>query len=128
MNPRAKKVVLSALTAVAAAASLTVATTPQASAINQVPCNRPDFLQVQGHSDPVPVNSSWLNCYANAGEAKIDPNTGLRDWVDIIATGNNLVQWHGDGRWQPDAPIAKWVTFTWPNNPGGVRIDKIRIL
>ncbi|BBC29438.1 hypothetical protein SGFS_007320 [Streptomyces graminofaciens] len=128
MTRRAKRLALSALTAVMAAASLTVATAPQASAINEVPCNRPDFLWVQGHSDPVPVNPYWTTCYANAGEAKIDPNTGLRDWVTTIATGNNRVQWHGDDRWQPNAPIEKWVTFTWPNHPDGVRIDHIRIL
>ncbi|MER5434889.1 beta/gamma crystallin domain-containing protein [Streptomyces sp. NPDC002588] len=125
MNRRAKQVVLSALTTFVAAASLTVATAPQASAINEVPCNRPDFTEVRGTSD-FPW-ATWSACYANAGEAGVNPGAG-DDYAHSISTGNNRVQWHGDGRWQPNAPIAKWVTFTWPNHPGGVRIDKIRIL
>ncbi|BBC29440.1 hypothetical protein SGFS_007340 [Streptomyces graminofaciens] len=126
MNQKAKRVVLSALTAVMAAASLTVATTTQASAINLVSCNSGDFLQVGGHTSiGAGVVEHWKNCYANAGEASIDA-LGTQ-WVDYISTGNNRVQWHGDGRWQPDSPINKWTYFVWGNNPGGVRIDAIKI-
>ncbi|WP_410566227.1 hypothetical protein [Amycolatopsis sp. cmx-4-61] len=49
-------------------------------------------------------------------------------WITELWTGNNRVQWHGDGRWQPETPIAKRTAFTWPNHPGGVKIDQIRIL
>ncbi|SHH36680.1 beta/gamma crystallin domain-containing protein [Streptomyces sp. 3214.6] len=125
MNQKAKRVVLSALTAVMAAGSLTVATTTQASAINLVSCNSTDFLIVGGHDSIGDKQWNWRNCYANAGEANID---GLGShWVDYISTGNNRVQWHGDGKWQPDAPINKWTYFVWDNHPGGVRIDKIKI-
>ncbi|MER5434890.1 beta/gamma crystallin domain-containing protein [Streptomyces sp. NPDC002588] len=125
MNQKAKRVVLSALTTLMAAASLTVVTATQASAINGVGCDRSDFLHVGGHSDETVGN--WEVCYANAGEANVNPKAGT-DWVDWISTGNNRVQWHGDGKWQPSTPINKWTYFVWPNHPGGVRIDKIRIL
>ena len=52
-------------------------------------------------------------------------------WLTRIWTGNNRVQWYGDGRWQPDPPVGvinKWTVFSWPNHPGGVSIDVIRIL
>ncbi|WEH14504.1 beta/gamma crystallin domain-containing protein [Streptomyces sp. VNUA24] len=125
MNRRAKRLVLSALTAVTAAASLTVVTAPQASAINLVQCGRPDFTHLHGTMTLSP-GGQWDQCFANAGEMDIRPWVG-KIWVDRIETGNNRVQWHGDDRWQPNAPIEKWVTFTWPNNPGGVHIDKIKI-
>ncbi|MFK0113367.1 hypothetical protein [Streptomyces sp. NPDC091217] len=35
---------------------------------------------------------------------------------------------YGDGRRQPAAPIEKNTVYTFPNNPGGVRMDEIRIL
>ncbi|KAF2775112.1 secreted oxidoreductase [Streptomyces sp. OM5714] len=68
----------------------------------------------------------YTNCYANAGAAA-DFGMGT-NWVTRISTGNNRVQWYGDGRWQPATPIAKNTVYQWPNHPGGVRIDAIRIL
>ncbi|MEU3346849.1 beta/gamma crystallin domain-containing protein [Streptomyces sp. NPDC006700] len=120
MNQRVKRVVLSALTTVVAAASLTLATTTQASAINQVSCGD-EFLQVYIH----PTNGSTQHlCYANAGTVGF----GSGWWITRISTGNNRVQWQGDGRWQPDTPINKWTVFTWPNQSGGVNLTGIRIL
>ncbi|MDX2680420.1 beta/gamma crystallin domain-containing protein [Streptomyces sp. NY05-11A] len=127
MNRRTKQVVLSALTTVMAAASLTIGTASQASAINEVPCTRPDFTHLYGHSDLEPSFPQWEVCYANAGEQGVNPKNGT-DWLEQINAGNNRVQWYGDGRWQPNAPIEKWVHFTFPNHPGGVRIDKVKIL
>ncbi|MBZ3901874.1 beta/gamma crystallin domain-containing protein [Streptomyces griseiscabiei] len=124
MNQKAKRVVLAALTTVMAAASLTVVTTTQASAINEVACDRSDYLKVGGHTDT--VSSKWVYCYANAGEAALGNLTG-NGWVDYISTGNNRVQWYGDGKWQPSTPINKWTYFVWDNHPGGVRIEKIKI-
>ncbi|MGV9943561.1 beta/gamma crystallin domain-containing protein [Streptomyces sp. NPDC003401] len=115
-----------ALAAAVAGSSLMVA--PQsASAIDSVECyNISEYLHVYWHSYSGGSWSAYHTCYANAGERSFErPGS---QWVDQIQTGNNRVQWYGDGRWQPDTPIDKWTTFTWPNYPGGVRIEKIRIL
>lgn len=125
MNRRVKRTALSALTALAAAVSLTVATAPQASAINMVDCGlREDYLKIYAHDMVGGNNREW--CYANAGTTTW---TGgyLPAWLVHLSSGNNVVQWHGDGRWQPDAPIGKWTLYTFPNHPGGVRIDGLRI-
>ena len=120
MKRSAKRAALAALSSAAVMASLTIGAT-SASAINQVPCG-PEFLKITVHRHDA-ASSNW--CYANAGEDHINfPDW----WVTRIETGNNRVQWYGDGRWQPANPIGKWTTFTWPNHPGGVRIDAIRIL
>lgn len=66
-------------------------------------------------------------CFANAGEGPLDSGPGTF-WVTRIWTGNNRVQWYGDGKWQPDEPIEKGVPFTFPNHPGGVAVEQIRIL
>ncbi|MFG2949240.1 beta/gamma crystallin domain-containing protein [Streptomyces adustus] len=126
MKKSAKRMVLSALTTALAAASLTVATMPQASAINQVTCGvRDDLALVYGHrlSDG-DVDASY--CWANAGETTWSGGYFL-GWMHQLSSGNNVVQWHGDGRWQPDTPIAKWTIYTFPSYPGGVRIDGIKI-
>lgn len=68
------------------------------------------------------ASSNW--CYANAGEDHFNSTW----WVTRIQTGNNRVQWYGDGDWQPAQPIGKWTDFRWPNHPGGVHITAIRIL
>ena len=123
MNQNVKRAVLSALTL--ATASLTPATTFPASAINIVQCGPSDYLKVTFH---IGTSSDRIDrCFANAGEVAIGrPNQNV--WVDQISTGNNRVQWYGDGRWQPNQPINKWTIFNWPNHPGGVRLDRIRIL
>ncbi|MFJ9901235.1 hypothetical protein ACIQPR_48850 [Streptomyces sp. NPDC091280] len=125
MSQRAKRVALSALTTFAAVASLSIATMPQASAINEVECGvRTDLALVYGHSQDYPDNS-W--CFANAGEARWSGAYVRVAWMEQLSTGNNVVQWHGDGRWQPDSPIGKWTIYTWPNNPGGVSVDGLKI-
>ncbi|MBZ3901873.1 hypothetical protein [Streptomyces griseiscabiei] len=126
MNRRTKRVVLAALTTVLAAASLTVGTASQASAINEVPCTRPDFTTLWGTTDSLDPNPDWKVCYANAGETEVNPASG-KDYLQAFNTGNNRVQWHGDGRWQPNAPVEKWTRFEFPNHPGGVHIDKLKI-
>ncbi|MEV4807338.1 beta/gamma crystallin domain-containing protein [Nonomuraea sp. NPDC049421] len=114
---------LATLASVAVTASLAVAFPTAAYAINEVPCgDRTDLVRVTIHTS---ISSSRDYCYANAGEDRYDLNVW---WVTRISTGNNRVQWYGDGRWQPAQPIPKWTVFTWPNHPGGVRIQGIRIL
>lgn len=119
MKRSAKRATLAALASAAVMTSLTVGAT-SASAIDRVSCG-PEFLKITVHKSG---GATWYDlCYANAGEAH-----GLDGWVTRIETGNNRVQWYGDGRWQPAQPIGKWTTFTWPNHPGGVSINAIRIL
>ncbi|MEQ0558681.1 beta/gamma crystallin domain-containing protein [Amycolatopsis sp. NEAU-NG30] len=96
-----------------------------ASAMNEVPCNNDEFLHVTVHASNLP-SKTW--CFANAGSMRIYNLAGSAFWVTEIWTGNNRAQWLGDGRWQPETPIDKWTKFTWPNHPGGVRMDEIRIL
>ncbi|MBB5958439.1 hypothetical protein FHS29_005047 [Saccharothrix tamanrassetensis] len=91
-------------------------------AINDVPCNNDGYLRVTLHVYGQPDQDS---CYANAGF--YNPGLG-RFWITRIWTGNNRVQWYGDGRWQPEHPIDRWTSFTWPNHPGGVRMEGIRIM
>ncbi len=125
MNQNVKRAVLSALTL--ATVSLPLATASPASAINVVPCGRRDYLKVTFH---IGISSNrQVLCFANAGETPIPVGGPRRKvWVDQISTGNNRVQWYGDGRWQPNRPINKWTIFSWPNHPGGVRLQWIRIL
>ncbi|WP_030542201.1 beta/gamma crystallin domain-containing protein [Streptomyces albus] len=123
---KAKRLVLSTLATAMAAASLTVATPTQASAINLVDCNgRSDLLKVSWHYI---FGGGWNAhhvCFANAGEHDFDvPGT---EWLDNLSTGNNVVQWYGDGRWQPGTPIGKWTYYDFPT-VGSVKLDKIRIL
>jgi len=124
MNRRAAKAILASSVAVA---SLILA--PQsASAIDMVECNGiSEYVHMDMHYN---YNFGWSvtrPCFANSGEHSFEVS-GRTYWVDEIWTGNNRVQWYGDGKWQPETPIGKWTTFNWPNYPGGVRIDKIRIL
>ncbi|GGL86120.1 hypothetical protein GCM10010095_83610 [Streptomyces anthocyanicus] len=118
---RTTRTVRAALATLALSASFAAVTTTQAAAINQVGCSSNQFLKVTSHD-------SWsetTRCFANAGES----GYGAGNWATRISTGNNRVQWYGDGRWQPATPIAKNTIFTWPNTQGkAVRIDAIRIL
>ncbi|MBH5336171.1 hypothetical protein IHE55_15805 [Streptomyces pactum] len=124
MNRKAKRVLPSVLVTLAAAATLTVATTPQASAIDAVRCVSDEFVRVTAHLGGTELDEDF--CFANAGQRHVGGVQGY--WATRIWTGNNRVQWYGDGRWQPAEPIGKNTVFTWPNHPGGVRIDGIRIL
>ena len=97
---------------------------PNAVMIDTVPCgDRNDFLRLDIHfRDGFNMVRGYL-CFADSGTESLGSV-----WVDKISTGANYVQWYGDGRWQPEVPIEPWTIFTWPNHPGGVRIEAIRIL
>lgn len=116
----ARKTIFASLISATMAAALVGAGTSSASAIDPVSCDSKDYLQVQYHD----FLGNRTACFANGGAYIFD----AEGWATKIYTGNNNVQWFGDGRWQPDTPIGKWTTITWPNNPGGVRIDGVRIV
>ncbi|WP_410650737.1 hypothetical protein [Amycolatopsis sp. cmx-4-54] len=120
-----KKVGLPAIAAIAMSIVIPVGT---AEATNIVPCGSGnEFLNITVH----PINdSSYEQCYANAGVHGVLSKwpSGGRMWLERFWTGNNRVQWYGDGRWQPENPVDKWVLFSFPNHPGGVKIEAIRIL
>ncbi|MFE9454693.1 beta/gamma crystallin domain-containing protein [Streptomyces sp. NPDC006739] len=119
-----KRVAVSALTTLAVAGSLTVGATSSASAIDRVDCGPSDYLSLALHE----AGGVWQECYANAGVKFIgDIGEYGKLWVTQISTGNNVVRWYGDGRWQPDQPIGKWTIYIWPNHPGGVSIDSVAI-
>jgi hypothetical protein len=120
------RILKSVAVAAAAAAALAVGLpATQASAIDKVDCNyRTDFTQITGHGKVGTPEQTW--CFANAGATTWSGGYGI-NWLTSIQTGNNVVQWHGDGRWQPDAPIDKWTTYIFPNHPGGVSVDGIFI-
>lgn len=122
MKQIVKRAALAATTTLALTASLTAVTEADAFAMNKVDCGRSDFVQVTWH-DTHGGYSPEL-CFANAGQVLMPDDA----WIDRISTGNNRVQWFGDGRWQPAGGINKWSVMTWPNNPGGVRADWIKIL
>ncbi|MFI8194480.1 beta/gamma crystallin domain-containing protein [Streptomyces sp. NPDC085946] len=124
MHQTAKRAALAALTTVSLTASLMAATATNASAIDIVPCGNHEYLHVTAHLGSTTRDENF--CYANAGQHSVG---GVQDyWVTRIWTGNNRVQWYGDGRWQPEQPIGKYTEMTWPNHPGGVRAYRIRIL
>ncbi|MEU6510887.1 beta/gamma crystallin domain-containing protein [Streptomyces sp. NPDC046942] len=123
MKHVAKRANLAAATTLALAASLTAVTATDAFAINTVSCGPSDFLQITVHTTDSGGPYDW--CLANAGTWDM---TGANMWLHRISTGNNRVQWYGDGKWQPATPIDKYTVYTFPNNPGGVRMDEIRIL
>ncbi|MFH8407527.1 hypothetical protein ACH4FX_22450 [Streptomyces sp. NPDC018019] len=124
MRPIApKRAVLAGLTTLMLTTSLTAITTTEAAAINGVTCGVTDeYLKLTYHYTG---ESSRDLCLANAGEWDL---RGSYYWATRIWTGNNRVQWFGNGRWQPEGGINKWTVFQWPNHPGGVKIEKIRIL
>jgi len=109
---------------VAAAVTAAVVNPGTAAAIDQVPCNNNEFVRIEIHHSLWPPRETYW-CFANGGEVTWSSSQW---WVTQIWTGNNRVQWFGDGRWQPAQPINKWTVFGWPNHPGGVRINGIRIV
>lgn len=121
---RITKTISAALTSAAMAAALAGLTTTSAYAIDQVPCNSSEYVYVLFHQN---ADRDDEACFANGGEHWIG-DSDYDPWATKIWTGNNRVQWFGDDRWQPDKPIEKWTTFTWPNNPGGVDMEEIRIV
>lgn len=90
--------------------------------INEVPCGRNDFLRIKYHKSDGPHREV---CFANAGEWRLRENGKF--WVTEIHTGNNRVQWSGDGRYQPANPINKWTSYGFPNHPGGVDFGGVKI-
>lgn len=123
MARKLKKLAATALATIAMAAAIPAGS---AFAIDEVSCNNnSEYLWVSYHYT---AGSSFTRCFANAGSRRIYDQFSRSVWVTEIWTGNNRVQWNGDGRWQPDNPIDRRTKFTWPNSPGGVRLDEIRIL
>lgn len=126
MTGKLKKLVLVALATVGVIAGTNCGT---ASAIDTVPCGNSEFTSLDFHLSPDPIGNKYIVCFANAGTVTLfDPAAARAFWADKIWTGNNRVQWFGDGRWQPEQPIGKYTAMYWPNYPGGVRIEAIRIL
>lgn len=133
MKRNAKRVVLAALLPIAMATSIICVASNGASAITTKPCdaNAPsEFTRIETHYTELGVTYQNLDsCYANGGEMMFpDEGYGGVYWVTKIWTGNNRVQWHGDGRWQPDGGIPPNTTMTWSNHPGGVEIDGLKIM
>jgi hypothetical protein len=120
MKKIAKQTTLAALTTIAVTASITIGATG-ASAISDVPCGPSDYLVVSFHNGSAGYGQE---CLANPGTSSYPNGT----WVTRISTGNNRVQWYGDGSWQPSTPIPKNTVYTWPNHPDGVSIQEIKIL
>ena len=97
---------------------------PNAAMIDTTPCgDRNDFLRLDIHFRNGFELVRGYMCFADSGTEWLGTV-----WVDKLSTGNNRVQWYGDGRWQPEVPIEPWTTFVWPNHPGGVRLEAVRIL
>ncbi|GAA0365833.1 hypothetical protein NE235_02345 [Actinoallomurus spadix] len=95
----------------AGAAALFLSLIPgQAFAINQVPCDRDDFVHVWWHAGLV---TSAESCFANGGI--MDIAGGGAVWVDKVSSGNNDVLFpdeNGDWVHVPDYTIV-----TYPNHP-----------
>lgn len=125
MAGKLKKLVVVAMATV----GLMAGTTVSASAIDTVSCNdNPDYAKVYWHYAIDFNHVEHYTCFANAGQFMFfDPN-GNGFWADEIWSGNNRVQWFGDGQWQPAQPIDKYTAMYWPNYPGGVSIQYFRIL
>lgn len=122
LNQKLKKLAAVALATFAMTAAIPAGS---ASAIGKVDCGNREYLRVEYH---YATGNNFTDCFANAGSWRIYDQFGRSVWVTEIWTGNNRVQWNGDGRWQPDNPIGRYTSFTWPNTPGGVKLDEIRIL
>ncbi|WP_033294957.1 hypothetical protein [Amycolatopsis jejuensis] len=121
----------SAVVTIAAAALMgigPIATADASTLISEIPCNSSEYTKISVHSAR---DGRREYCYANGGEMNLPRSPLLPTmtwWLHEIHTGNNRVQWFGDGRWQPSNPIGKNTTYTFPNHPGGVKIEKIRIV
>ncbi|WP_327064584.1 hypothetical protein OG500_01895 [Kitasatospora sp. NBC_01250] len=130
-----KNKTVAALVAVLATAGLAITPTGIASAetakpaIDAVLCNSNDYLQVWFHQENQSPRAEEI-CFANAGTYSFPDNqqcTGGPCWLDAFSTGNNVVQYESDNRWQPDNPVGKYTYFTFPNHPGGVELDAMKI-
>ncbi len=124
MKRNIKRLTLTALATIALFGTVPAGT---AAAANEVACdnNRNDFLMVYVHWAEGP-NRPY--CFANGGEIDMKDYWGRSAWMVRFWTGNNRVQWYGDGRWQPNAPVEKWTQYEFPNHPGGVKIQSLAII
>lgn len=127
MKRTTKMAIVAASTSVTMATAVVGIASTGASAIDAVPCDSNDYVDVTFHYDTEQTPPSDA-CFANGGQYGFPKSAGQKIWVTKIWTGNNRVQWWGDQKVQPDQPIGKWTTYTWPNNPGGVRLDSIIIV
>lgn len=98
---------------------------PAKPAIDTVPCDNSDYLQVWWHqgNDAPRTNTT---CFANAGTFTF-PCVIVGCWLDAFSTGNNTVEYEADNTWQPSTPVGKYTYFTFPNHPGGVDLEAIQI-
>lgn len=100
---------------------------PARPALGMVDCNHDDYLWVYFHEQSGNPNDEHL-CFANAGEFDFATQWCMGNcWLDSFFTGNNVVQFKGDNSWQPAGGVPKWVHYTFPNHPGGVDLQAIRI-
>ena len=125
------KKITAALGAALAAVALAVVPAGSASAainkpqIDTVPCGPTDYLQVwwhEGNDSP----RSQETCFANAGTETFDCGP-VGCWLDAFSTGNNVVQYEADGNWQPNNPVGRYTYFDFPNHPGGVNLEAMKI-
>lgn len=129
----------SAITTGTASATTASSASTTAGAIREVPCNNSSYVHVWYHVQGLKPKSDHA-CFANAGTFSIvccspvpAPNGDqcfptASCWVDEIWTGNNRVQYHGNGQWLPSNGINKNTYYGFPSHPGGVEFDAIRIL
>ncbi|MFH9674435.1 hypothetical protein ACH4L5_19485 [Streptomyces sp. NPDC017405] len=123
MAGKLKKLAVVALAAVGTAVGTT---SGSAYAIDNVTCNNNEFVAVDFH---YAISGDQVHaCFANAGDFWLWDQYAQGMYVTKIWTGNNRVQWFGDQRWQPSEAIGKNTAMFWPNYPGGVKIEAIRIL
>ncbi|QYC41832.1 killer toxin-like protein [Nonomuraea coxensis DSM 45129] len=103
--------ILRRLLAVGAAPATVAPAIPAAPvlAINTVPCNQSEYTKVNWHNTNIHGGTGYhVTCFANGGEYDFTGwHIGDTQWLDQISTGNNRVQWYGDGRWQPEGGIDK---------------------
>ena len=130
-----KNKIMAALVAVLATVGLAITPAGIASAktarpaIDAVLCNSSDYLQVWFHQENQSPRAEEI-CFANAGTYSFPDNqqcTGGPCWLDAFSTGNNVVQYESDRNWQPSTPVGKYTYFTFPNHPGGVELDAMKI-
>jgi hypothetical protein len=105
-------VALSACSTGTTGASHAGAADDAASGIHEVDCGTSGALKVEMHG-----NFQGDKCYQGTGTTTLP---GGNDWVTLISTGNNKVQFLADGHVQPgDGPIAPNTTYTFPHTSGG---------
>lgn len=112
------------LTTLLPAGSATAA--PARPNMSMVDCTQNDFLWVSYHEQNGDPGDNHL-CFANAGEVDFTYYCKFKCWLDGFWTGNNVVQYRADGRWQPDGGVGKNTQYGFPHHPGGVELEAMRI-